>query len=93
MPTYRVTCETCGNMFDESAKIKDRNKITCFKCGGSTIIRLVSVALRTTMYGRENKPLVLEHMTEVGEPNVEVTTKQQLKEACKEHECISPILD
>jgi len=93
VPTYRVECKTCGNIFDEFAKIENRNGIKCFRCGGGTSIRLVSIGLRTTMYGRENKPLVLEHMTEVGEPNVEITTKQQLKEACKEHDCISPILD
>ena len=93
MPIYRVECKTCGNIFDELARIEDRNKILCFMCGGDISIRLVSIGLRTTMFGRENKPLVLEHMTEVGEPNVEVTTKQQLREACKEHDCISPILD
>ena len=75
--------------------MEDRGKIKC-ECGGGTEIwfgGLTSINLRTTMYGRENKPLVLEHMTELGEPVVEVTTKQQLRNACKEHDCISPILD
>lgn len=93
MPTYRVKCKDCSNTFDELAKIETRNGIKCFKCGGDTEIQIVSVGLCTTMFGRENKPLVLEHMTEEDDDIVSVTTKSQLKEECKKHNCISPILD
>ena len=79
-------------MFDTYVRIVDRLKIKC-KCGGSTEWVPTAFNYLNTMYGKENKHLVLEHMTEVGEPNVEVTTKQQLQDACKEHNCISPILD
>lgn len=92
MPTYHLKCSLCGKVFDEFAKIDDRNDIKC-ECGGSTKWVPTAFNYQSIMFGRENKPLVLEHMTEVGEPNVEVTTKQQLREACKEHNCISPILD
>jgi len=92
---YRVKCLKCGKVFDEFARIEDRLQIKC-ECGGSTEIwfaGLTSVNLRTTMYGRENKPLVLEHMTEEDDDIVKVTSKQQLRDAVKEHNCISPILD
>ena len=90
MPTYQVKCEKCGKVFDELVMIKDRNKIKC-QCGGSTRIMPVALGLRTTMYGRENKPLVLEHLVEEGA--VHVTTKSQLKRELKKHGGISPILD
>jgi len=45
------------------------------------------------MFGKENKPLVLEHMTEVGEPVISVTSKNQLRAACEKQNVISPILD
>jgi len=92
MPTYRVRCNDCDKVFDTFVKMKERHEIKC-ECGGSTEWVPTAFNYQSVMFGKENKPLVLEHMTEVGEPNVEVTTKQQLKEACKEHNCISPILD
>ena len=93
MPTYQVKCHKCGKLFEEFTRIKDRLGIKC-KCGGSTEIQFNgnSVTLQTTMYGREGKPLVLEHMTE-GPPFVEVTSKQGLRDAWKEHDCISHTLD
>jgi len=69
----------------------DRNKIRC-SCGGGTDIIPSNIGLRTTMYGRENKPLVLEHLAK-DESVVYVTTKQQLKRELIKHEGISPILD
>ena len=92
MPTYRVKCQKCSNVFVEFSSMDNRNKIKCI-CGGDTEIQIVSVGLCTTMFGRENKPLVLEHMTEEDDDIVSVTTKSQLKEECKKHNCISPILD
>jgi len=92
---YQVKCLKCGKVFSDFARIDDRNKIKC-KCGGSTEIwfaGLTSLNLQTTMYGRENKPLILEHMTEDDDDIVKVTSKQQLKDAVREHNCISPILD
>ena len=68
------------------------DEIKC-ECGGSTEWVPTACHYCSIMFGKENKPLVLEHMTDIDEPNVEVTTKQQLQEACKEHNCISPILD
>ena len=94
MPIYRVKCHKCNKVFDELVKISDRNKIKC-KCGGTTEIWFggtSSVNLRTTMYGRENKPLVLEHLAK-DESVVYVTTKSQLKRELKKHGGISPILD
>jgi hypothetical protein len=44
------------------------------------------------MYGRENKPLVLEHLAK-DESVVFVTSKQQLKRELTKHEGISPIID
>lgn len=92
MPTYRVRCNRCNKVFDSFAKIKDRHDIKC-ECGGSTRWVPTVCNYQSVMFGKENKPLVLEHMTEVGDPVVEVTTKQQLQRACKTHNCISPILD
>lgn len=73
--------------------MKDRLEIKC-KCGGNTAIQFSgnSVTLLDVMFGKESKPLVLEHMTE-GPPFVEVTSKQQLRDACKKHDCISHTLD
>ena len=92
MPTYNVECKVCSKIFNVYSKIDNRHKIKC-ECGGDTTIRLIGVGLRTTMFGRENKPLVLEHMTEEDDDVVKVTSKSQLREACKKHNCISPILD
>ncbi len=91
MPTYQVKCNKCGNVFEELVKIGNIDKIKC-ECGGSTKWVPTRCNYQSTMFGKENKPLVLEHMTEDG-PFVQVTTKQQLREACKKHDCISPILD
>lgn len=94
MPTYQVKCHKCGKVFSELVKMEDRNKIKC-KCGGTTEIwfgGIPSVNLRTTMYGRENKPLVLEHLAK-DESIVYVTSKSQLKRELKKHGGISPILD
>lgn len=92
MPTYRVRCSKCSKVFDAFVKMDDRNKIKC-ECGGSTKWVPTRFNYQSIMFGRENKPLVLEHMTDIDEPNVEVTSKQQLIEACKKHNCTSPILD
>jgi len=92
VPIYRVKCLKCNKVFDEFARIDDRLKIKC-ECGGDTSWVPSVCNYQSVMFGKENKPLVLEHMTEMGEPLVSVTTKSQLKEACKEHNCISPILD
>lgn len=92
MPTYRVKCNSCSKVFDALTRIDDRSKIRC-ACGGSTKWVPTRFNYQGVMFGKENKPLVLEHMTDIYEPNVEVTTKQQLIEACKKHNCISPILD
>jgi len=90
---YRVKCQQCGKIFDEYAKVNGMNKIKC-KCGGSTKWVPTTCNYQSVMFGKENKPLVLEHMTEVDDPNtVKVTTKSQLRRACEEHNCISPILD
>lgn len=70
----------------------DMDKIKC-ECGGSTEWVPTRFNYLGVMFGKENKPLVLEHMTDIDEPNVEVTTKQQLRGACKKHNCTSPILD
>lgn len=94
MPTYRVKCRKCNKVFDAFARIENRNKIKC-DCGGTTEIWFgggSSVNLRTTMYGRENKPLVLEHLAK-DESVVYVTSKSQLKRELKKHGGISPILD
>jgi len=94
MPTYRVKCRKCGRVFDELVEIADRNNIKC-DCGGTTEIwfgGVTSVNLKTTMYGRENKPLVLEHLAK-DESVVYVTSKSQLKGELKKHGGISPILD
>lgn len=93
MPIYHLKCQICNKVFDEFAKIGDISKIKC-KCGGGTKWVPSACNYQSVMFGKENKPLVLEHMTEMDDPNiVEVTTKSQLREACKEHDCISPILD
>ena len=94
MPTYQVKCRKCNKVFAELARIADRSKIKC-KCGGTTEVwfgGVASVNLKTTMYGRENKPLVLEHLAK-DESVVYVTSKSQLKRELKKHEGISPILD
>ena len=81
-------------MFSELVKVEDIDKIKC-KCGGTTEIWFggaFSVSLETTMYGRENKPLVLEHLAK-DESIVYVTSKSQLKRELKKHGGISPILD
>lgn len=91
MPTYRVRCKKCNKVFEEFAFIVGRNKIEC-SCGGATVIVPANIGLRTTMYGRENKPLVLEHLAK-DESTVFVTSKQQLKRELIKHEGISPILD
>ena len=94
MPTYRVKCRKCNKVFDVLVKMDDRNKVKC-KCGGTTEIwfgGIGSVNLKTTMYGRENKPLVLEHLAK-DESIVYVTSKSQLKRELKKHGGISPILD
>lgn len=98
MPTYKVKCNNCSKIFEEFAYVEDKYKIRC-KCGGN--INILSpkpyitgtIGLQTTMYGRENKPLVLEHMTEDDNDIVKVTSKQQLRDACKKHDCISHTLD
>ena len=92
MPIYRVKCNNCGKVFDAYSSIKNRHNIKC-ECGGDTKWVPTACHYQSIMFGKENKPLVLEHMTDIDEPNVEVTTKQQLRQACKEHNCISPILD
>ena len=92
MPMYRVKCLKCHKVFEEFARIGNIDKIKC-ECGGDTSWVPSACNYQSTMFGKENAPLVLEHMTEMGEPLVKVTTKSQLKEACKEHDCISPILD
>ena len=94
MPIYQVKCRKCNKVFTELVKIKDRNKIKC-KCGGTTEIWFGgtdSVGLRTTMYGRENKPLVLEHLAK-DESTIYITSKSQLKRELEKHGGISPILD
>ena len=92
MPTYRVRCNDCGKVFDAFVRIKEMDGIKC-ECGGNTKWVPTAFHYQSIMFGKENNPLVLEHMTDIDEPNVEVTTKQQLQEACKKHNCISPILD
>ena len=89
---YRVKCLKCSKVFDTFAKIDDMKDIKC-ECGGSTKWVPTRFNYQSVMFGRENKPLVLEHMTEEDDDVVKVTTKQQLKDAVKEHNCISPILD
>lgn len=79
-------------MFNAFTRIADMHEIKC-ECGGSTQWVPTACHYSSIMFGKENKPLVLEHMTDIDEPDVEVTTKQQLQEACKKHNCISPILD
>jgi len=94
MPTYQVKCHKCNKIFTELVRIEDRNKIRC-ECGGTTEIWFGgtgSVNLRTTMYGRENNPLVLEHLAK-DESIVYVTSKSQLKRELEKHGGISPILD
>ena len=92
MPTYLVKCSRCGKVFEKLTKIDDMNKIKC-ECGGDTKWVPSACNYQSTMFGKENKPLVLEHMTEEDDDIVSVTTKSQLREACKKHDCISPILD
>ena len=37
MPLYRLKCKVCDNVFEEFAKVDDRNDIKC-ECGGETSI-------------------------------------------------------
>ena len=37
MPIYRLKCNVCDNVFEEFAKVDDRNDIKC-ECGGNTKI-------------------------------------------------------
>ena len=39
MPTYRVKCKKCKDVFEEFAKVDDRNNIKC-ECGGDTDIMI-----------------------------------------------------
>ena len=89
---YQVKCQQCGKVFDEYAKIGEIDKIKC-ECGGSTKWVPTACNYQSIMFGKENKPLVLEHMTEDDDDIVKVTSKQQLRRACIEHDCISHILD
>jgi len=41
VPTYQLKCKKCGHKFDEFAKVKDRLKIKCEKCGGDTQIMIL----------------------------------------------------
>jgi len=91
MPTYQVKCLKCNKVFTELVKMSDRNKIKC-ECGGSTKWMPSALHTQDTMYGRENKPLVLEHLAK-DESIVYVTSKSQLKRELKKHGGISPILD
>jgi hypothetical protein len=91
VPTYRVRCKKCNKVFEEFTCIEARNDIKCW-CGGEITIVPSAIGLRTTMYGRENKPLVLEHLAK-DESIVYVTSKQQLKRELIKHQGISPILD
>jgi DNA-directed RNA polymerase subunit RPC12/RpoP len=95
LSTHHVKCLNCGKEFQEIAWAVDVGKIRC-ACGGNTKIchkSNTSISCGFTMFGRENKPLVLEHMTEDDDDIVSVASKNQLREACKKHSCISPILD
>jgi len=35
MPMYRLRCRECSNVFEEIARVDDRNDIKC-ECGGDT---------------------------------------------------------
>ena len=91
MPTYRVKCQKCSKVFEYLTNIDNRNNIKC-DCGGDIIILPGCITTQTTMYGRENSPLILEHLAK-DESIVYVTSKQQLKRELIKHEGISPILD
>jgi len=90
VPVYLVKCNKCSKIFEEFAIIGNIDKIKC-ECGGDTKWVPSACHYQSIMFGKENKPLELEHMAY--DETEHITTKSQLREACKKHNCISPILD
>lgn len=39
MPTYDFRCQDCKEAFTVSIPVNDKNKVTCPKCGSSSIVQ------------------------------------------------------
>jgi len=84
MPMYDFICKKCSLEFDGIAKVDDRHKRRCPKCGGFTEIKL--------NVGRyiPFKSGIYEHIAK--EP-MHIDSKKELKEACRKHNVTSLYLE
>ena len=76
MPLYDYECPSCKHKFEDIAKIKDRNNITCPIC--CTPAKLLMSAWKDDWF----KPFTSEDFN--GTP-ILVKSKQHYKDLCKQH--------
>ena len=79
MPQYRLRCKECSNVFEEIAKVDDRNDIKC-ECGGDTDIVICPTAFHIF------EPF--DHPNLTSKP-VRVNSKKHLKELDKKYNMTS----
>lgn len=48
MPTYKLTCKSCGKAFDKFLISTDISSVTCYSCGSPEIKRVFSEVSSTS---------------------------------------------
>ena len=82
MPLYDYKCDECGHEWEEFAPMEKRHAIACPKCGHSPS--------RTT-FRAGHAPYVEIFPSgiwrDIAPEPLEITSRRQLREKCKEHDC------